>query len=212
VSLNQAPPPAREAVINLPPATALLIAANLAVQGLLSVVSDGWVYRIIGDWGFVPARFVLLRDFSVPALLTPLSYQFLHGGWLHVGMNMIMLAAFGSGVERALGSGRLVALYLFTGVLAALGHLAVYPNDLSPVVGASGAISGLFGAVMLLMRASGRLAASGRQFWLLVAIWIGVGALDAFGVGLGGEGVAWVAHGAGLLAGLALTPFFMRRA
>ncbi len=201
-------PPAREPMINLPPVTLWLLLLNVAVHGGLMLASDSWSDRIMVQWGFVPARFVLLRDFGWQALLTPLSYQFLHGGWLHLGMNMAMLAAFGSGVERALGPWRMVSLYLLTGILAAIGHLAVYPDDLSPVVGASGAISGLFGCVLLLMRLTGRLRASNRQFWLLVAFWIGIGALDALGAG---ENVAWVAHGAGLLAGLALTPLWIRR-
>ncbi len=203
--------PVRQPILNLPLVTRWLLLANLVIHAVLSVVPSDLANSLTINWGFVPARFVLLRDFSPEAVATLLSYQFLHGSWLHVGLNMAMLAAFGSGVERALGPWRMLSLYLVTGILAAIGHMALFPQDLAPVVGASGAISGLFGCVLLLMRLTGRMAHSPQQFWILVAVWVGIGMLDALGSGVGGESIAWAAHAAGFLAGIGLTPLWLRR-
>lgn len=129
---------------------------------------------------------------------------------MHLGINMLTLAAFGAPVERLLGVRRFVLFYLVCGVVAGLVHILVYPDSLDPVVGASGAISGVFGAVLMLMRYVGSLT----SLLPVAGIWIALNVF--FGIfggtpGAGGESVAWVAHIAGFLFGLGAIRFFAPR-
>ena len=71
---------------------------------------------------------------------------------MHLGVNMVTLAAFGAPVERLLGVRRFVLFYLSAGVVAGLVHVLLFPASTDPVIGASGAISGVFGGVLMLMR------------------------------------------------------------
>jgi membrane associated rhomboid family serine protease len=82
--------------------------------------------------------------------LTPITSMFLHGGWGHLIGNSLYLWVFGNNVEDSMGRGRFLAFYLLTGVAAALAHVAVDPGSPVPTVGASGAISGIMGAYLLL--------------------------------------------------------------
>ena len=143
-------------------------------------------------------------------IVAPVTYQFLHGGWMHLGVNMLTLAAFGAPVERLLGVRRFVLFYLVCGVVSGFVHILVYPDSIDPVVGASGSISGVFGAVLMLMRYVGSLT----SLLPVAGIWIGLNVF--FGIfggtpGAGGESVAWVAHIAGFLFGLASIRFFAPR-
>ena len=81
---------------------------------------------------------------------TPVLSMFLHGGWGHLIGNSLYLWVFGNNVEDSMGRGRFVAFYLLTGVAAAFAHLAVDPTSPVPTVGASGAISGIMGAYLVL--------------------------------------------------------------
>lgn len=82
--------------------------------------------------------------------ITPVLSMFLHGGWMHLLGNSLFLWVFGNNVEDSMGRGRFLAFYLLTGVAAALAHLAVNPASPIPTVGASGAISGVMGAYLML--------------------------------------------------------------
>ena len=105
---------------------------------------------------------------------------------------------------------RFVLFYLLSGVVAGFVHILVYPDSPDPVVGASGAISGIFGAVLMLMRYVGSLT----SLLPVAGIWIALNVF--FGIfggtpGAGGESVAWVAHIAGFLFGLGAIRFFAPR-
>lgn len=82
--------------------------------------------------------------------LTPLISIFLHGSWSHIIGNSLYLWVFGNNIEDSMGRGRFVAFYLLTGVAAGLTHMAVDPGSPVPTVGASGAISGIMGAYLVL--------------------------------------------------------------
>jgi membrane associated rhomboid family serine protease len=105
-------------------------------------------------WGFVPARYFLLAatapgewaDRYVPLF----SSMFLHGGWAHLIGNMIYLWIFGDNVEDRLGHLRYLVFYLLSGVAAALAQAYLFPDSTIPTVGASGAISGVLGAFLVL--------------------------------------------------------------
>ena len=138
--------------------------------------------------------------------------SFLHGGAFHLIINMVMLAAFGAGAERVLGPRRTLGLFLVCGVVGAFAHLAIYPSLAAPVVGASGAISGLFGAVLRLMASRPR-SRGGIRLLPVALIWIGFAVLVGFAGAPGAKGVqiAWAAHVGGFMAGLALLPLFAAR-
>jgi membrane associated rhomboid family serine protease len=138
---------------------------------------------------------------------------FIHGGWAHVAMNAVGALAFGAPVARLLGTraGGAVSFalfYLVCGILAGLGYVAVNPHGMAPVVGASGAVSGLFGAASRLMEHRPNLSPFASRFvvgsaaaWIMVNLALG---LTGFAPGLGAVQVAWQAHIFGYAAGLFL--------
>jgi len=199
-----------ERAINLPPAVLWLIVVNVAVQLLRQLLGEQADEEILLQFGLVPAAYAADSPDLFFLIVAPITYQFLHGGWMHLGINMLMLAAFGPPIERLLGVPRFVLFYLVCGVVAGLVHVLVYPGSPDPVVGASGSISGVFGAVLMLMRYVGSLT----SLLPVAAIWIGLNVF--FGLfggapGAAGESIAWVAHIAGFVFGLAAIRFFAPR-
>ena len=199
---------ARQPILNIPPATKALLIANVAVHFLRLLLPGELDDDVIATFAFIPARYTAPGEFGWPALIDPISYQFLHGGLAHLAINMLALLAFGAGVERRIGGARMFAFAMICGVASVLAHLAVYPASLDPVIGASGAISGLFGAVLRF-----RLRGGARGLLPLVALWIVMDAVTGVS-GMGGDGVsiAWIAHIGGFVAGLLLFGPFDRRA
>ena len=112
------------------------------------------------EFGLVPANITGDQGNLLLGLVSLVTYQFLHGGWVHLGVNMLSLAAFGAPVERLLGVRRFVFFYLSAGIVAAAVHVVFFSDSPDPVIGASGAISGVFGAVLMLMRQVGSLSSS----------------------------------------------------
>jgi rhomboid family protein len=107
------------------------------------------------QYGMIPARIfgvAKLRSHlvAIPASATVLTSMFLHGGWLHLGLNMLFLWVFGGKVEESMGHSRFLIFYLLCGVAAAVAQAMMSPGSTLPMVGASGAISGVLGAYFLL--------------------------------------------------------------
>ncbi len=201
----------RQPMFNIPPLVGALIGACCAiyvVMLLLPVSAETWVLLHLA---FIPLRY-LPGGFGWESVAGPVTHQFLHGGVLHLLINMVMLAAFGAGVERALGRARTLALFLLCGVAGAFTHFAFYPDSFAPVVGASGSISGLFGAVLRLMGAR-PLDRGGIRLLPVAIIWIGFAVLVGVTGAPGAEGIqiAWAAHVGGFVAGLVLPPLFVVR-
>ena len=200
-----------ERAINLPPAILWLIVINVAVQGVRSLLGDSVDDQIILQFGLIPAHYTTKSGSDWLSLLgAPIAYQFLHGGWVHLGVNMLSLAAFGAPVERTLGIPRFVLFYLSAGIVAGAVHVAIYSDSVEPVIGASGAISGVFGAVLILLRRGGGLT----SLLPVAGVWIAMNVF--FGVvggtpGAGDQTVAWAAHIAGFLYGLAAIRLFLPR-
>ena len=195
-----------EAAINLPPAVKALCLILLALTAVLQLSSSPVEERLILEFGLIPARYTGGLPFDWAAVVAPLSHMFLHGGWLHLGVNLGMLMAFGSGIERAVGAKKFLILYFASGLIGALAHFIFMAGDIYPLIGASGAISGLFGAVMMMMK-SGQENHGGGGLRLvpMVVVWVAISVF--FGVfGLPGqEGqVAWIVHVGGFLGGLLL--------
>jgi len=155
---------------------------------------------------------------AVPATVALLTSMFMHGGWMHLLGNMLYLWIFGDNVEDSMGHGRFVAFYLLTGIVAALAHAASAPDSVLPSVGASGAISGVLGAYLVLHpRAQVRVMVFFPLFltlpaWIVLGSWIGLQFLNA-SMDQGGTdgGVAWFAHIGGFVAGALLIALFRRR-
>jgi len=202
---------AGQRAINLPPVLIWLIGINVAVQLVRELLSEAADSDIVLQFGLVPAAYTSSAGPDLLSLLiAPITYQFLHGGWLHLGINMITLAAFGVPVVRALGAGRFLLFYLSAGIVAGFVHVFFFPDSADPVVGASGAISGVFGAVLMLMRYVGSI----QSLLPIAGIWIALNVF--FGVvggtpGAGGDPVAWTAHIGGFVYGLAAIRLFMPR-
>ena len=201
---------AGERAINLPPAVLWLIGINVAVHLLRSLLGDETDQSLVLQFGLVPAAYSAPDHDLFSLIVAPITYQFIHGGWMHLVINMVTLAAFGAPVERILGVRRFILFYLSAGIVAGFVQVLLFPDSADPVVGASGAISGVFGGVLMLMRRVGNLPG----LLPVAAIWIGLNVF--FGIfggtpGAGGESVAWVAHIAGFVFGMASIRFFTPR-
>jgi membrane associated rhomboid family serine protease len=169
----------------------------------------------------VPANLVVAPLANLSTLFT---HMFLHGSLAHVGGNMLFLWIFGDNVEDALGHARYAALYFACGVGAALGQVATGPQSTIPMIGASGAISGVLAAYLLLYPRSPITVVNPIPllwlFWgftMLLPAWFVI--LEWFAVNLWaalhperGGGVAFAAHVSGFLVGLVLERLLRKRA
>jgi membrane associated rhomboid family serine protease len=191
-------------MINLPPVTTALLVANVAVHVARLLLSPDLDDALVELFGLVPARYTEAGGWSWLDLVDPVTYQFLHGSVMHLAMNMLALLAFGAGIERRLGGARMLVFFLVCGIAGAAAHILVYPSSTDPVIGASGAISGLFGGILVLQRRMGM--GGGGRLWLVVAIWIAVIVVTGQAGIPGQQGmlIAWVAHLGGFVAGLLL--------
>lgn len=200
---------AGQRAINLPPVLLWLIGINVAIQLVREFLGDAVDSDIIQRFGLVPAAYTSGANPDLLSLLiAPITYQFLHGGWLHLGINMVTLAAFGVPVVRVLGARRFILFYLSAGIVAGFVHVFFFSDSMDPVVGASGAISGVFGGVLILMRYVGSLP----SLLPVAGVWIALNVF--FGImggtpGAGGDPVAWTAHIGGFVYGLAAIRLFM---
>jgi membrane associated rhomboid family serine protease len=149
-----------------------------------------------------------------------LTSMFLHGGWMHLIGNMWFLWIFGNNVEDSMGRLRFIAFYLLTGLAAALGQVIASPASIIPMVGASGAISGVMGAYLVLYPRV-RVYALVPIFifftsialpaWAMIGYWFIIQVVSGlFSVGDMG-GVAFWAHVGGFVAGVALIKLFARQ-
>lgn len=153
----------------------------------------------------------------IPGWATLFSSMFVHGGFMHLAGNMLFLWVLGENIEDAMGHSRFVRFYLLCGVTAALAHAGTDIWSEAPMVGASGAISGVIGAYLVLHpRAPIRTLVwyfiIWLPAWLVLGFWIGFqflsAALAAGGLmGADGGGVAWWAHIAGFFTGAILIVF-----
>jgi len=155
---------------------------------------------------------------AIPAALTLLTSMFLHGGWLHLIGNMLYLWVFGNNIEDVMGHAKFIVFYVLCGILAGLSHAAADPASQIPMVGASGAISAVLGAyvllfprahVLVLMPGIGmtRVAAG-----IVLGMWFFTQLVSGgMSIGAKGGGVAFFAHIGGFIAGMALIGLFKRR-
>jgi membrane associated rhomboid family serine protease len=179
----------------------------------------------IYQYGMIPARFfgeVKLRSHlaAVPPWSTVLTSMFMHGGWLHLGLNMLFLWIFGDNVEDSMGHFRFLLFYLVCGVAAALAQALMSPGSTVPMVGASGAISGVLGAYFLLHpQATVRVLfflgfipiVTHVPALIVLGLWFVTQIASATVSGLSEPGVAVWAHIGGFVARMALVVLFRQR-
>ncbi len=161
--------------------------------------------------GLIPARIsgIVSLPGALPAWITPFSSALLHGSWLHLGVNMVMLVFVGTMVERVIGRAGLVFAYVVGGLVAAFAQFLFDPTSPVPMVGASGAISALFGLYALFFGRPKQLTANLRLnryiniLWLLAA-WIVLQWMAEILAGSEGVMIATPAHIGGFVAGVLL--------
>lgn len=218
--------PVSEPIFNIPAPALFAVSALVFIHIAL-------VFLFYGKGGdqllwlasFIPSRFA---DAPFSSSYTLVSYSLLHGGWSHLINNCVWLVAFGSPVAAALGGTRFTLFWIVCSVAAALIHFAADPGSPIPMIGASGAVSGMMGAAA---RAGFRLRADASTtrtrsslpsirrvlsstsvlvfllIYLVINVGIGIG--EAAMPGL--SSIAWQAHIGGLVAGFLLFSLFLRR-
>lgn len=196
-----------------------LIAANIYV--FIQELSLGpRMEAMFFTFGAIPFELmhgVELGKGSVPIIATLFSSMFIHGGFFHIGGNMLYLWIFGNNIEDAMGHGRFIFFYLICGVIAAYSHAVFDANSKVPMVGASGAVSGVLGAYMLLFPQARVLTVIPLGIFFpivkiraiyVLGFWFVAQSLNAF---LGAKGgIAWFAHVGGFVAGMVLIFFFRK--
>jgi membrane associated rhomboid family serine protease len=190
-----------------------LIAANVAVFILewSSHGSGASLEAFDHTWGLVPARFFTDPVGAAPTILTSM---FMHGSMGHIGGNRLYLWIFGDNVEDALGSVRYFLFYLLGGACAAFAQAIADPTSTIPMLGASGAISAVLAAYMVLYPRSPItvwvffIVFFDFPAWFVIAIFFLVNLWDAF-TNMAQGGVAFMAHVGGFLGGLVLVRVFM---
>jgi membrane associated rhomboid family serine protease len=226
--------PSREPFLNAPAIVFWLIGLLVVAHVVRVMLPEPWPEYLLVEFAFIPARY---SAEAFPALGLPepslieqvipfVSYMFLHGNYTHLGVNSLWLLAFGPIVAKRLGTAKFLLFFLFCGIASIVLHLIVYFGAAEPVVGASGAISGLMGAAirifygrlmhrhaitegqtMPLAPALSRPIIGFTAVWLIANFFAGV-----TGLGLTDEtqSVAWMAHLGGYLAGVLTISLFDR--
>lgn len=214
---------------NPPIVTWSIILINIFVFLFQLTLSKEELQIFFQTWGFTPNLFfdpyltALIGSPPFMSYLTLVTHIFLHGGWLHLIGNMWTLWIFGDNVEDRLGPIPFLLFYLASGILASLLHAFIFPDSVIPLVGASGAISGVMGAYFRMYPLARILVLVPIFFfplfieipaflylglWFLLQFYSGL-----FSLALPGSvgGIAWFAHLGGFVAGFFLHKIFCRK-
>jgi len=207
---------------SFPFVTITFIITNVAVFIWQIILPGEAGTRAVLRLALVPADLTQFPGFDAPLLLhtggTLLTHMFLHGGFMHIIGNMVYLWIFGNNVEDLMGHGRFLCFYLICGLAAAMTQVAVNPRSTVPMIGASGAVSGILAAYLILFPAARvvtlifvfifvRIVAIPAV--IVLGLWFLIQLLNAGQVQ--GGGVAWFAHIGGFVAGLLLVALFRQR-
>jgi len=204
--------------------TISLIIAN--VLAYLLEAAGGSQAAVISSFAVIPSEFVQVLGtggaapgsagaLAIPERVTLVSYMFLHSDFVHLAGNMLFLWVFGDNVEDAMGHVRFLVFYLACGVVAALTHALMLPDSLDALIGASGAVSGVVAAYLMLHPRV--------RIWVLAFKFLPLNITAAWALGLWiffqlamvllpqAGPTAWWAHIGGLIAGAVLTPLMKNR-
>ena len=204
-----------------PVVTIALIVANTAVFFYELSLEPRLLETFIYQMGMVPASIIQAHIPGTGGYFTVLTSMFLHGGWMHIIGNMLYLWIFGNNIEDSMGHLRFIIFYLFAGLAAAAAHLALNAASTIPTIGASGAVSGVLGAYLVLFPHARIQTLITLGFfirivylpaWVLLIFWIGLQLLNQAVAPLDsvGGGVAYAAHIGGFVAGIALIFLFRK--
>lgn len=223
-------PTERPAVVTV----AILVANVLAFIVLQGAGAEATLARSVCDFGLIPGEILnnarpgsgvelapgmICLVEPTPQYWTVLTSMFMHGGWFHLIGNMVFLWVFGNNIEDVMGHGKFLIFYLLCGIAAAAAQTFISPNSLVPMVGASGAISGVLGAYLLLyprVRVHTLIilpiyiTTVALPAWVMLGYWIllqvvsGLASLNELERG----GVAFFAHVGGFVAGFLLVRLF----
>ncbi len=204
-------------VIRFQYVTGALIIINVVAFLLTGAfTSEQTLWAVATGYGIVPVELLHVVDAGqfnnpVPEPLTLITYQFLHGGWMHLISNMAFLWVFADNIEDAFGHFGFLLFYLLCGIAAGLLHTVMQPDSGAPLIGASGAVSGVLAAYLLLYPKARiwillfmRIPLPISAFWALSG-WFALQLLSIFISSDDEAQVAWWAHIGGFLAGLILT-------
>ncbi|HFD13420.1 MAG TPA: rhomboid family intramembrane serine protease [Crenotrichaceae bacterium] len=183
------------------------------------------IQQAIFSLGVIPAALVGSASLpaeiaTIPAWLTIFTSMFMHGGFMHLAGNMLYLWIFGNNIEDAMGHVKFVLFYILCGIAAVFAQVILNPGSTTPMVGASGAISGVLGAYLLLYPHAkvlvlipfGVFSRTMKVPALYVlALWFGLQLFSSIGSGSQEGGVAFGAHIGGFIAGMLLIPYFRDR-
>ena len=191
----------------------MIIAALTVAVSVIAIAGGVNYWAVLA--GFVPARLSGQVDVSgaLPAWITLFSSALIHGGWLHLIINMLMLVFAGSQVERIIGASALAFAYVAGALVAALAQFLFDPSSPVPMIGASGAISALFGLYALFFGQPKQVSRNRRLnrgihvLWLL-ATWVVLQWMAGYLAGGQGVMLATPAHIGGFIAGLMLFSLF----
>ncbi len=202
--------------IKRPVGVYILLGVNVLVFLLSSAfsaarpeLSFGLIPAVIFGDAILPANIL-----QTPALVTPFTSVFLHANFEHIIGNMLFLWVFGDNIEDAMGTRRFVPFYLLCGACAAMTHAFVMPYSVSPLIGASGAVSGVIAAYVLLhphVRVYGlalKWIPVAVKAMYVIAAWVAM--QFAFAIFGGDPNVGWWAHVGGIIAGAGLIAIFKR--
>ena len=217
IPLRDINPTARFAIVTL-----LLIIANAAV--FLYELTLGRIggALFVSSYSLIPARLfspAVLNDGTLPVAATVLTSMFLHGGIPHIAGNMLYLWIFGNNVEDDTGRLRFILFYLLCGTAAAMTHALFNRSSIIPMIGASGAVSGVLGAYLLLYPRARVVTLVFFGFFIrtievpaliVLGSWFAVQFLSALYASSSGGGIAWYAHVGGFVAGMILIGLFKR--
>jgi membrane associated rhomboid family serine protease len=208
-----------------PVLTISLIAINVLVFMYQLSLPPKALEVMVYQYGAIPAvifgsQHLPASIVAIPAWASLFTSMFLHGGFMHLLGNMLYLWIFGNNIEEAMGRIRFIIFYLVTGLAASYAHALSNPNSIVPSIGASGAISGVLGAYILLYPRARILTLIFLGFFIrlmyipagvVLGIWFVLQLLSGSMSGQNDGGVAFWAHVGGFLAGMLLVPLFKRR-
>jgi membrane associated rhomboid family serine protease len=216
VQLIHSDPP----ILNAPRAVRWIAGITVLVHIVRMLAPQGFDRDLFAQFAFVPGRYLgngVYGGDPLAFLVAPVTHLFLHADWMHLIVNMAFFLAFGSAIGRRMGAKQFVVLYLLCGIVAAFSWAWMYGETAAILLGASGAVSGMVGAVARVSIWPPRHSGSALPFWrpqiviTFVVIWLVLNIL--FGVfpvliSDGYGGIAWEAHLGGFIAGFLLIGFF----
>ena len=209
--------------------TLLLLAANVTAF-VFQMIDENGMQAVITKYGAIPWEIVHFQELphqqwvyqtDIPNILTLITSMFMHGGVLHLLGNMLYLWIFADNVEALTGHVRFLPFYILCGIAAAITHIIFDPQSTVPMVGASGAISGVLGAYFIRFPKAKVDMLFIFFFFIrvfrvpapvMLGVWFLMQLLSGFGsLGQQGGGVAWFAHIGGFAAGMILIFLFERK-